>query len=755
MAKQRLSRSGRWCAWRVVCLVLCVLPSAALAQAERLVIRTIDGMGCVLVELRVDDVRIPSHAVIDVGVRAPALIHPRIAAALGMTGTGEVAISFPGQNLSWPSTTAVPVELEPIETFSSENAHELDEIPAAAVLGLPAFRGVTSLSLVSGEIVHGQGAEVFERALQAGAASAAIDFEARGYGYWITARGPGDESLRIRLASGERNSRIDVNTAERLGVPDGQLERVSVGGINLSRYVVLEPSDFSVLPDPKPDINLGTDLLLKMDLVIDVPNQRLVLIPRARAETSGAVQAYLAARSRADADAVEAVIRNGLPESEVKQACRTLVRMRLDARPMDVAAARRAFTLLGSSLPVNGRAMALVRAADDAIALDRETERAYDVAEAALEVAAAWTRDDLDGVAVHHVLARRGLIALLRRDYESARRQLIAARFGLPQDPFINLWLGRLYEVTDQPVRAWSRYAQSAVADEAPIGAYNGLRRLKGDPALHERLTAHQMRMLLEGQVETIGRRPASAQRLSVSARPLIELFIDAAAAESEPVLAGWSALSQMFSQFGLVAYHFEPPLISPASVGRADRPGDAEGPQVFINGRPVAISADRGGEAWLEQLVAEVVRAEAPQEQDDLSWLAVKAASRPEALDFEVELDRSARPDRGRLRLLLVEQVVFVPGASSMAFHDWPVRAEQTYALADSLESGSALSTETVLRWNVPTGRENRSDGVSAGDMPYPIDSRVSALVAVWEDADGSCLGWKRWTLNELTTRP
>ena len=381
---------------------------------------TIDVLACVRVDLTGEQITLPSHAVLDIGVRAPALVHPRTAAALGLDKGGLLRITFTGQDVTWPALTAVPAEIEPIERFSAANAEALGEIPAAVVLGLPAFHGVLTLTLASGEVAYGQDPGTFTQAADEPGTSDVIRFDAEAYGYWMTALGPGGRALRVRLASGERTTRINADTAEALGFPGGDLPTLDLGGLNLADYTVFEPSNFSELPDPKPDINLGTDLLRKMRVVIDVPNQRLVLTPLVEPEVSSAVRAYLSARARGDADSVEALLREGLPQTQVASASETLVKMRLDARPLDVEAAGRAFELLSHSVPEERRAMVLVRVADDAISREEETPLAYDAAEAALDVAQGSAAKDLNGVAVHQIAARRGLIALLRGDYDEA-----------------------------------------------------------------------------------------------------------------------------------------------------------------------------------------------------------------------------------------------------------------------------------------------------------------------------------------------
>ncbi len=706
------------------------------------------------VDLTREQTTIPSHAVLDIGVRAPALVHPRTAAALGIGKEGTLWITFTEQDVAWPALTAVSAEIEPIEQFSSRNAEALDEIPAAVVLGLPAFHGVTTLALADGEVIYGQEPGIFTQAADEPGASEVIQFDAEAYGYWVTALGPDGRPLRVRLASGERTTRINANTAEGLGFPSGDLPTFEVGGLNLADYTIFEPSDFSELPDPKPDINIGADLLRKMLVVIDVPNQRLLLIPQVEPEVSKAVRDYLSARARGDADLVEALLRDGLPQSQIASASEMLVRMRLDARPLDVDAAARAFELLAHSLPEQRRAMALVRVADDAISREDDTPLAYDAAEAALDVAQPSASKDPDAVAVHHIAARRGLIALLRGDHDEARRGLIAARFGLPHDPYVNFWLGRLYEVTDQPLRAWARYAQSALDDNPPIGALRGLGRLTNDPELRVRFSSLQMQMLLEGQVDALRRRPPSAEQLSAGTRPLIELFVEADHPASEQILRAWTAVPQMFPRFGLMTHHFEEPLARAASVERAKELGINHMPAVAINGQVVQIPHDVRDDMWLDALIDAVAATQGHNGPDDLSWLQADFEPAPDEIRVTLRAANHQTPLEGQLRLWLIERLIFWPSESKAIFHDWPVRDVETIQLP--LSTRPSESTEPI-EWIVTRDELNKQQhrrltllrqwrGKKYPFEPNLIDTSLTAILVVWESPDGRCLGWKQW---------
>jgi hypothetical protein len=733
------------------------------ASAEQIELTTIGDRPVVAIELEHDDVAVPSWAVLDLGSRGAVLVHTRTAAAIGVFGQGTASVSFDEQGVVWPSVTAVAVELEPLEAFTAEHAEALNEVPAAVVIGLPAFDRVIDLDLGTGRVRHGEAAlGAMAEAAASDGASGVIDFEAEAYGYWLTATGPGDRPLRVRLTTGEAFTRIDADLAAAMGHPGGGLPRVAVGGVNLADYVAMRPTDFSDMPDPRPDVSLGADLLSQMRLVIDTVEQRLVLVPQGEPSVSPAVRAFYAARARADADAIEAFLNADPPAEHVEPAVEALVAMRLDERPLDPAASRRAFELAARHERADRRAMALVRLADIAITLDGEDARAYRVAEQALELAEASARDDLDGVATHHINARHGLIALLERRHDDARRALISARFGLPRDNFVNLWLGRLYEMTDQPLRAWTRYAQSATGDEPPIGAIRGLARVSDAPAFRARYPAEALRRLMEGELDVVVQRPASAEGLADHAAPLVELFIDADDPESAQAMRAWAGMSRMFPGFTTAAHHVMDPLANDASARRTARLAPVGLPAVAVDGRLIDTPRGVRGEAWLESVMASIAAT-----LRSASGPAPTHASAPAAVPSVDAYARDGRviaeiarpldtPDAmtgGSLQAWLIERVVYWPSPVGQHFHDRVVRADVEFALDDPRRSevadGPITATFDLATLAEQAGQRlsliERLSGEASAYRPTRIDPSQCEVLVVRRAADGSPIGWVR----------
>ena len=724
-------------------------------DAQRLNLRMIDGRAVVLVELRRGEQRMPVQAVIDLGVRAPALLHERTAAALGFRGESSVAIRFVDDGFTWPHVTASSVELEPMETFTSRHAAELDNIPAALVLGLPAFAGrLLDLDLAAGRLTIWPGEVSLDSALaelndrgSGGDAVTVLPFEAEAYGYWLDGTAPGGGDCRVRLSMGEGPTRVNGVWAADRGWPAGDLPSLKLGELDLMRHAVLAPTDFSSLPEPRPDVSLGTWLLERFRVLIDVDGGVLALIPVADGPMDPRVRRYYAARMAGDPDAVERFLDASPPEAYRVEAAEVLVLMRMDQRPGDLAAIERSLVLIGEAVPLSARAGLLVRVADEAIALEKDHPLAFEIAGLALKLAQDSAAADLNGTAIHHINARLGLIALLEEDLTEARRLLLSAMFGLPADPYVNLWLGRLYEVSDQQRRAWSRYARSVLTDEPPIGAFRGLARVFNDPSIRSGFTAQEARQLLEGQLDLIRVVPPRAAQLLPllenesfsTGTPIVSFYVNADHPASGQALLAWEALTRQLPGVAGLAFHIGDGLAGDASSRWTESRGIESGPALEVNGRIWRMPIEMDAEtllAWCYDRIIESLRSDASEAPGGV-WSSravygdgvIRLEGMPENPPFD------SLEEGDRLGVWLVESTVFCPGESKSVFHPSVVRG--------------ALSPRGDGVWAVGLGSLRAADGdprsaqhqmESAGPnyRPALIDPRACEVVVAALDADG-----------------
>ncbi len=732
------------------------LATSALAE-QRLPLVIVDGQLCARVTLRSGPEAAPAHVVLDVGTRAPLLLHERMAALLAVRSGRAVTVEFDQTDLTLRDLPVAVQRLEPLEELTRRHAEALNQIPASAVLGLPAFAGlILDLDLAEAQASFRPRPAAFD--LEAahsddrGQPGTVLAFEPRAYGYWLEARGPDGQALRVRLTSAERDTRIHGETAARLGRPGGDLAGVMLGSIDLTRYAVLRPSDLSTFPEPRPDITLGTDLLAHFRVTIDVEGGYLRLVPVREPSLPLEEQRLFVARAAGDADAVEAWLNRHADARLAGEAAETLLAMRLAATPADADAIRRAIQRRADVEPLAGRAMAMVRLADELIAMEGERSDAYELAEASLDAAEPSAAEDPDGLATAAIQARRGLIALLREDYATARRYLLSAMFATPRDPYVNLWLGRLYEKTRQPVRAWSRYLESALHDDPPIGAWRGLNRMTQDVGFRTQMTMAEAESFVQGRLPTF-----APPRVPPDEGPrLVELVTSTRSELADAAELAFAAIrdhaATMTASPICLAWHVDDPLLGPAPpAALQDLVGDRVPAIVLDRQSVVRPEADAASPSvWYEAIMQ--------------AWSSARSEGRPLPLTLDLEVGLSEdgtalamrtrwdggaaydpSADFGRVHAVLIEHVVMARGVGKQLFHHGVVRSRLSPADGWPVAAGTSgdHSVALSLEWSGLEDRlSKRLEAWEAGGeermllRPTRIDPRLCEVV-VWVQAE------------------
>jgi hypothetical protein len=669
-----------------------VAPALA-APAHELRFRLIDGQLCVKAELRGPESRVPGYLVIDLGTRGPLLLHERTAALLGAVPRGPVDIVAADSGTVLPQLEAVSMAIEPLERLTRDHAAELENIPAVGVLGMPAFRGARiELDVGDGRIRWGEDVSEPGAAPDSEGGIDRVPFEAEAYGYWLVGTVPDHGTVRIRFATAEYDTRISNVAAARLGAPGGDLEALLLGGVNLARYAVLRPSDFSAFPEPRPDVVIGTGLLSHFVVTI-APDARWLSLRSVREpEDIEAERSFFVARAAKQPEAIEAFLA-AHPESRLAaQACETLLWLRVERKPPDLDAVRGALEWIARTTKAERRAMRLVAVADEMIALDESRDDAYELASLALDAAAPYAGDDLNETAAYHIRARRGLIALLRGDYETARRELLSAAFGIPKDPYVNLWLGRLYERTGQAPRAWSRYVQSAMQNDPPIGALRGLNRLNNDPAFRRRFTMDDAARLLEGRapkfVPAQRYEPGPANR----ARPvrLMELFTNINQEQTQAAQLAFEGLAGFYELADTVCvqYHLDDVLSTDSAVARAAWYGVETVPAAFFDGMgPITAGGNEDAAARVFSTYRD--KSMRPRSPEDAPEIRGEARWRNDNLEVGVEVGGVEGTSLLGLHVLLCERSVMAIGANRQLLHKNVVRAALTPPEGEPLGEG------------------------------------------------------------------
>jgi hypothetical protein len=654
-------------------------------------VKLLDGTPVVATTISKSDNQLPGYLAIDLGVRAPLLLHTRSAAVFEIQSRGTVDVAFQGNSIRFSEIDTVAQELEPLETLTRKFADELQSVPVVGVLGLPAFAGYR-VELNLGERRIG-----FEPISSVdGPLPDPLDLNAEAYGYWLTARGPDESALRTRLTTSEAWTRISADQAAELGYPGGDVPHIMLGGINLSEYAIFRPSDFSVFPEPRPHISLGTRFMTALRVLIDVDARQIAFIPTSPPDPPLYERAFFVARAAGDIAGVETFLNQHGDSALAPEASETLLLMRLDQPDAQRAMFRTAFEWIGRTAAPQRQAQELVRVADEMIALEDSRADALDLALLAVEVGRQYASEDLNATAIHHFNAREGLVALMRGDYTAARRLLLSAAFSLPNDPYVNFWLGHLYEQTDQRARAWSRYLAATFVDDPPIGAIKSIGRLNNDPDFRSSFSLHDAAMLLEGRIERIG--VAELHDPAKDPTPaLVELFTSVNAPPTEAGEIAFDALVEYFASSPTVCvqHHLQDTLATDHAMALATRYGISELPALVVDGRVVSTA---GGD---ERRAAEVYKSyRAALGQATTSKTRGELALRQTASGWRATFssDETSRRDL-RLHVLLCERLVMLIGPNQRPLHHHvarlaltpenglPVRKDETVTLPFTLE--------------------------------------------------------------------
>ncbi|MCP4247186.1 MAG: hypothetical protein GY778_09070 [bacterium] len=721
----------------------------------------IDGKFCARCTLQGPAGTVPANVMIDLGSRAPLLVHERTAKLLGIGRGTEAGLRF--DDVELVKVPAFAAGLPVLEELTVEHAAELGEIPAVAIVGLPAF-GEQPIRLDVGQGIltvlppDELGAESDERpetdreAVRAGPSVGhvwTLPFEQGSRGYWLRATGPERFALRVQFVTSRWDTLIDSTVADLLGSPGGDLEPVDMGGIDLSQMVALRPEDLAATPEPHPDVVLGTNLLSHFIILLDLPSGKmrfeLVRQPRFPIEE----RTYFLAWVDEDAEAIESFVKENPSSRLAAEAGAVLLALRLDEYPPVRESILRAVRLRAESTRPDRRASLMVSVADDLMA-GRRTDR-YELAAKMLGLGLEFAPEDLDAQAAHEIQARLGHIALRSGDLRQARRHLLSAAFGMPRHPLVNLWLGELYERSGKLTRAWSRYVQAAIGDNAPPEALAGLDRLNRSPAFRADFTMAEAEQLVEGRVlefHPAGRYLDNTETPHAEPVRLIELF---SCVDHPDTLASELAFGGLTEYFGkhkvaFVAYHLPmpelDPLVAPVSLARARFYGVEQTPTALFDGSRADPSG--GGEANIDRVFAAYRRASLEPARVGGEWrLTGELTASDESITGRIELHGpQAHPDL-RLHAILCEKVVMSPGANGILMHRKVARWAFTPAEGFEItpQPGRRAWTIGGIPQDIITSLDGavtaleKERGIEFLMKPTYLDTRACQLVAFVQD--------------------
>jgi hypothetical protein len=738
--------------------ILGVCPSASLAgEGTEIALRLIDGRPCARCVIACGDRSIPANVTFDLGSRAAVLVHDRTAKLLGVDVARTVELRF--GDLVMPNLQAVAVGLTELEALTRDHAAELGELPAVAIVGMPAFKGYTpQLDLAAGVLrllpAIDPGGDWSSAGVGLGNEKRiTLAYEEQGHGHWLSAVVPDDGEgfkLRVRFSTGRHDTLIDGTVADLAGAPGGDLETLNAGPINIARYVALRPEDLTQIPAPHPDVMLGTGLLSHFQVTIDPANRRMAFEPVREPVFPTQEREYFKARVEEDAGAIEQFVEKHPASRLAGEAAIELLTLRLDAYPPDEQAIRRAVRHRANAARAERRAETMVELADALLNGERDDRLA--LASYVLEVGLEYAPLDINARASHLLHARLGYVALQRDDLKQARRHLLSAAFGMPKDPQVNFWMGEFYERSGRPMRAWSRFAQAVLTDdEVPPGALLGLDRLNRDAAFRASFSMSDAEELLEGR--TLEFHPADRFEADAREKPtghvrLVELFSCVDLPDTTAPELAFRGLAEYFGDAGVsfVQYHLAAPatdpLVTDVSEARARFYGVTEAPAAIFDGET---SVGAGGSARDIDAVYRAYRTAAlPETAIESPWqVAGRATVSGGAITGMIELTGPQAGADLRLHVLLCERLVMAPSANGVLMHYQVARAAATPAegLAVPETGGTrrfpvkirlaelAEALETALK------RDEEAKNVKYQVRPTFVDPSACNVVAFLQD--------------------
>lgn len=737
----------------------CAWPSARAAPVagheSQIRFRVVDGKLCARCTIRCTDRSIPANVVIDLGTRAPLLLHERTAAQLGLKVDKPVELRF-DSGVVLAGLRGLSVALRSLEELTRDYAPALGELPAVAIVGLPAFEGYRPrLDVAEGELrllpetdASGDGPDA---ALAVPAPdTVTVPYEEERYGIWLSGVAAGGFNVRVRFATADYDTLIDATTADLAGAPGGDLDQLLIGPLNIAEYVALRPTDLSEMPAPRPDVILGTQLLSYFRVEVDSRNRRIAFEPMRKPRLPTEERQFFIAMVAEDADAIETFLNRHPTSRLVADASRMLLDLRLDEYEPAAGAIQRAVRLRAGSVPAERRATVMVELADRILSSHRDDR--YDLATYILDVGLEYASLDLNAKAPYQLQARLGWVALQRGELKQARRHLLSAAFGMPRDPDVNLWMGEFYERSGKLTRAWSRYVQAMIADDPPPAALEGLNRLNRDPAFRASFTMEDAEQLLEGRMlefHAPERFRAADGDEAVGHVQLVELF---SCVDHAPTLApelAFAGLAEFYSDtdVAFVEYHVAMPDTDPlvSAVG-ATRAAFYEVPSapmaLFDGGRAVT---DGGADRDIHRLYQAYQAASHLRPPPRREWsVAVSAARVGDEIDTTVVVvgpEAAAKPVR--VFALLCEKGVMARGANGVVLHrhvarawlspseGWPVEAGGTRRTYTARADVGAVSDELEQL----LGAAEATMGVEFLMRPTYVDASACRVVAMVQD--------------------
>ncbi|MCA8962683.1 MAG: hypothetical protein KDC38_19300, partial [Planctomycetes bacterium] len=486
-----------------------------------------------------------------------------------------ITLHFPGFEIVVPAREHGPEEF--YNDFTKYHSKDMGELALVGSIGAQILEKYSvSFDLEAGFLRLEPPRDEDPETVQTPAGVASIPVTIHNGIVWLPVRTGDGTPYAMGIGSSVYDTVIDEDLAYDLGAPAGNVGTVTIGGteIDLSTFIALRPEPFfHVHPDRALGMT-GINFLESTRVAIDRVNRRVALTRLKSPEYPQADFDYFAARVTDEPEAIEQYLDRYPHARLAHEAARRLVDLRLERDEGGEGFAR----AIGWLVDTAAEDLRTTTALD---LMETLLESGYrDQALVAGEAGVPHGRKDRYPNAVHQIHARLGEEYLERDDRKKARRHLLSAAFGLPEDGRINLQLGRFYEREGRFNRAYSRYVQAVITPEAGPQALDGLERVhakvaeeEGEPA--EMMSVDTVARLIAGKTLNFGAATKfKATEDNASNRVvLLELFTNAHARGTLAGELAWDGLVSHFTydHVAFVSYHLEQPELDPLAVPLAD----------------------------------------------------------------------------------------------------------------------------------------------------------------------------------------
>ncbi len=746
----------------LACLLFGLLPAAGLsaAQAEDAApeeavvpVKVVAGKLVVSCDVSTRFRRIPVTLFVELDVKSGLRLHNQAAGGIraeNRDGTpNAITIHLPDLKIAVPTREHGPEKT--YEDFTKFHAPAIGEVALVGSIGSEILKKYHIVfDLVDGVMRMRPPAERDEESIQPVAGSITAPISVTNDLAWFNVRYADGKPGAMAVGTSAYDTLIEEGAAESRGKPAGDVGALTVGGLDLATYVALRPEPIAQIHKDGVVGITGLNLLQHLRVEIDRVNRFVRFTERKPAAFPTEDLAFFRARAEEDGDTTEAFLKAHPKARLAVEAAALLVDQRLD-EDADGETMGRALTWVNESHAEDLRATAML----DLMKVLAEAGRTEFVV-AAGKVGIESGRKDRYPDAVHKIHSRVGQVLLEAGQPREARRHLLSAAFGMPQDGFVNLYLGKYYEQGGRIRRAYSRYVQASIQPESGPQALEGLERLTGKMPGDERFSVDLVERLVGGKILSFG----AATKFKPDAQNssgrvvLVEFFTNA---HLKPAIGGALGNEGMLSHFeranvAALSYHLPAPemepLVNELAIGTALQRGvPLDRPVVhMLDGTTQAPGAARADqkEALYNRLRKGVLeRLLAPTTHK----LVLEGAVADGVVSGTLAIDGPAQAGL-RAHVVLAERGVLFPGKSKVVIHRMVARAGLLEGAKGQALEGSKASHAIPFRvalTDVVAANERYLERLAAegkgkaGRISTRIDPNQVTLVAFVRDANGA----------------